>query len=150
MHFLKAISVLSCAIPLAWATSFYNLSPEIIAVQDYASNLTILNSSQSVVIANGWGFTWYNSTDGSRCNGFAYTWNANLTAVSWNLNTTNSNYTAYLTDNTNTTIPQNGTQECFGPSTPTLLPSQLSIPSTALPTAPPTALPTALPTGSGS
>ncbi|KAN0068271.1 hypothetical protein V8E54_013467 [Elaphomyces granulatus] len=128
MHFLKAISVLACAIPVAFATDFYNDSPEFIAVEDSVGTIVHLNTTQFFTIENGFAITSFSSTDGSFCNPFIYKWKANLPEVHWTLNT-GSTYMASLTDKAKKVIPQkNGTpsmQKCSGPS-PTPTPTPVS------------------------
>ncbi|KAN0069435.1 hypothetical protein V8E54_012450 [Elaphomyces granulatus] len=109
MHFLKAISILACAIPLSCATNFNNEGADC-QVQDLSGNITPLAASQSVVIDGGWAFVWSNKTpEGYSCDGFAYQWPESYGDVYWYYD---DEYAAYLYNATRGLIPQNGTQRC--------------------------------------
>ncbi|KAN0068269.1 hypothetical protein V8E54_013465 [Elaphomyces granulatus] len=125
MHFFKAISVLACAIPLAFATNFHNLSPEFIEVRDTVGSVAYLNYKQYFIIQNGFANTSFSNAYGSLCSPFVFEWNATLPDVYWNLDTTT--YIASLTDETQTVIPGTSAQQCSGPSqAPTSTPTPTS------------------------
>ncbi|KAN0068270.1 hypothetical protein V8E54_013466 [Elaphomyces granulatus] len=112
MHFLKAISILACAIPIALATNFHNSSPDNITVQDSVGAVVPLNPGQSCIVENGYANITYNTTDGYICGDFVYRWNTALTDVYWNVNATSAGSVS-LMDETQTIIPpENRTIEC--------------------------------------
>ena len=120
MHFLKAISILACAIPIALATNFvriylppspkywlthikpkqHNSSPDNITVQDSVGAVVPLNPGQSCIVENGYANITYNTTDGYICGDFVYRWNTALTDVYWNVNATSAGSVSLMDEST--------------------------------------------------
>ncbi|KAN0069434.1 hypothetical protein V8E54_012449 [Elaphomyces granulatus] len=85
MHFLKAVSILACVIPLSCATNFKNGAYSNCWVRDRSGRATLLSTYRSVDIANGWAFVYTDSdkTSIAGCYGFPYEWPAYYGNVIW-------------------------------------------------------------------